>query len=73
MDIHQGANFLPETMLRHGLDMFQGTICPSGGREGKDFVPPTKGTELSECFEISFIIGIQLNLQQTVTVSNASE
>ena len=30
--------------------MFQGTICPSEGGEAKDFVPPPKGAERSECF-----------------------
>ena len=32
-----------------GLGMFQGTICPSEGGEAKDFVPPPKGAERSEC------------------------
>ena len=36
--------------------MFQGTICPSEGGEAKDFVPPPKGAERSECFALSIIL-----------------
>ena len=38
------------------LGMFQGTICPSEGGEAKDFVPPPKGAERSECFALSIIL-----------------
>ena len=45
--------FTPEYLE---LGMFQGTKCPSEGGEAKDFVPPPKGAERSECYALSIIL-----------------